>query len=131
VEDAWRSERLEGLPDPNLESDLDTQEFVKLVELSLWCVRKRSEERPFMCQVVQNMREIGLALVGSSKPDIDFLDEDDNLLDTDIISDSAPFSKSSSFEISGPSNLVLPNIHQQASMPFRRTSNLHHNNFSL
>jgi len=51
VEDAWRSERLEGLPDPNLESDLDTQEFVKLVELSLWCVRKRSEERPFMCQV--------------------------------------------------------------------------------
>lgn len=34
---------------------------MKLVELSLWCVQKSNIERPFMRQVVQRLREIGLA----------------------------------------------------------------------
>ena len=47
--------------DSNLGGEYDTDEFVKLVELSLWCVRKSNIERPFMRQVVQRLREIGVA----------------------------------------------------------------------
>ncbi|XP_024373082.1 probable LRR receptor-like serine/threonine-protein kinase At1g51880 isoform X3 [Physcomitrium patens] len=75
VADAWVSENLETLPDPNLQGDFDTQEFAKLVELSLWCARIRNEERPFMRQVVQTLREIGVGPMDTSRPEISFPDE--------------------------------------------------------
>lgn len=42
---------------------------MKLVELSLWCVRKSNLERPYMRQVVQRLREIGLAPLPSMQRD--------------------------------------------------------------
>lgn len=129
VENAWRAEKLEDLPDPNLGGHLNSEEFVKLVELSLWCARKRNEERPFMRQVVQNLREnIGLAPMEMSKPEIDFLDveEEDPL---DITSDSAPFSKSSSFSIISNSTGLTADVRLPC-MPFRRAPSLPHSDLS-
>ena len=67
VFEARRSGNLEGLRDPHLlQGDYDRDEFVDLVDLSLWCVRKSSGNRPFMRQVVQRLREIVVAPLESS-----------------------------------------------------------------
>ncbi|KAG0575642.1 hypothetical protein KC19_5G019700 [Ceratodon purpureus] len=126
VEDAWKSESLNMLPDPLLDGDLDIDEFIKLVELALWCARKRNEERPFMRQVVHNLREsISLASLETSKPEIDFLNEPsyrDQVM-FDITSDSMPFSKTSSFNPSTSSSFMALEV-QQPSIPTRRS--IHH-----
>jgi hypothetical protein len=64
------------LPDPNLGGEYERDEFVRLVELSLWCVRKRSGDRPFMRQVVQKFQEMGLAPLEPSQPESILEDED-------------------------------------------------------
>ncbi|KAG0578777.1 hypothetical protein KC19_4G048700 [Ceratodon purpureus] len=63
VAESWRMERLDDLPDPNLRGVYVKDEFVTLVELSLWCTRKTGGERPLMRQVVQRLRDMGLALL--------------------------------------------------------------------
>lgn len=126
VEDAWKAGSLNMIADPILEGDLDIEEFIKLVELALWCARKRNEERPFMRQVVCNLREnISLASLETSKPEIDFLNEQsyrDQAM-FDVLSDSMPFSKTSSFDTTGSSSFVALDAHQP-SMPTRRL--IHH-----
>jgi hypothetical protein len=64
------------LPDPNLGGEYERDEFLSLVELSLWCVRKRSGDRPFMRQVVRRFREMGLAPLEPPQPESILEDED-------------------------------------------------------
>ncbi|KAJ7519381.1 hypothetical protein O6H91_20G035900 [Diphasiastrum complanatum] len=63
VTQAWRSNQLDGLADPNLKDIFDRQEFSTLVKLSLSCVMKKSSDRPSMPQVVQILRQIASAQV--------------------------------------------------------------------
>jgi len=57
---AWREEQVDGLADPNLQDDFDRDELVRLVELALWCARRRSAERPLMHQVMQRLHDLGV-----------------------------------------------------------------------
>ncbi|CAK9871250.1 unnamed protein product [Sphagnum jensenii] len=60
VSKAWRSKHLNGLADPNMESNFDKHEFLNLVKLSLWCAKMASNDRPSMRQVVQALRDCGI-----------------------------------------------------------------------
>ena len=66
VFEARKSGKLEALVDASFKGDYDKEEFVNLVDLSLWCVRKNNGNRPFMRQVVQRLREIAVAPLESS-----------------------------------------------------------------
>jgi len=60
VGEAWREEQIDGLVDPNLQDDFDKAELLSLVELALWCARRRSAERPLMQHVVRRLYDLGL-----------------------------------------------------------------------
>jgi len=60
VGEARRAEQVYGLADPNLRDDFNGDELVSLVELALWCARRRSAERPLMNQVVRRLHDLGL-----------------------------------------------------------------------
>jgi len=78
VGEAWREEQVAGLADPNLRDDFDTDELVSLVELALWCARKRSAERPLMNQVVRRLHDLGQGGTSETVQDgIDLGDEYD------------------------------------------------------
>ncbi len=57
---SWKSNQIVELVDPNIKDDFNNMEFSKLVELSLLCVMKKSNDRPSMTQVVQMLREFHL-----------------------------------------------------------------------
>ena len=63
MREAWVSKLLYDLVDPTLGDQYNMDEFVSLVELALWCVKVSSFERPFMRQVVQTFRELGLMAI--------------------------------------------------------------------
>jgi hypothetical protein len=60
VSTSWISNQITELVDPNIKDDFNNMEFSKLVELSLKCVMKKSNDRPSMTQVVQRLREFHL-----------------------------------------------------------------------
>ncbi|CAM6045680.1 unnamed protein product [Sphagnum compactum] len=57
---SWKSNQIGELVDPNIKGEFNKNEFAKLVELSLLCVMKKSNDRPSMTQVVQMLREFKL-----------------------------------------------------------------------
>ncbi|KAH8931217.1 hypothetical protein BDL97_19G010000, partial [Sphagnum fallax] len=61
---SWKSNQIGELVDPNIEGDFNQNEFAKLVELSLFCVMKKSNDRPSMTQVVQMLWEFKLEQLG-------------------------------------------------------------------
>ena len=63
MREAWVSKLMYDLVDPTLGDQYNMDEFVSLVELALWCVKVRTFERPFMRQVVQTFRELGLMAI--------------------------------------------------------------------
>jgi hypothetical protein len=109
VFEARRSGNLEGLRDPHLlQGDYDRDEFVDLVDLSLWCVRKSSGNRPFMSQVVQRLREIVVAplessaqpkVIGSRDGDHEHVRELEDSKEVASSDVTAPFSGSSTGDI--------------------------------
>ncbi len=71
---SWKSNQIGELVDPNIKGDFNKNEFAKLVELSLVCVMKKSNDRPSMTQVVQMLQEIKLEQLGSEQ----YEDSDNN-----------------------------------------------------
>jgi len=71
-------------------------EFSKLVELSLLCVMKKSNDKPSMIQVVQMLREFHLEQL-----DLEHYEDNDNNEHTPYIWPSIP--STSSFESNGTS----------------------------
>ncbi len=63
MREAWVSELRYDLVDRTLGDQYNKDEFVSLVELALWCVKVSSFEKPFMRQVVQTFRELGLMAI--------------------------------------------------------------------
>ncbi|CAK9189576.1 unnamed protein product [Sphagnum troendelagicum] len=57
---SWESNQISELVDPNIKGDYNKNEFAKLVELSLLCVMRKSDDRPSMTQVVQMLQEFKL-----------------------------------------------------------------------
>ncbi|KAH8973090.1 hypothetical protein BDL97_01G026700 [Sphagnum fallax] len=57
---SWESNQISELVDPNIKGDYNKDEFAKLVELSLLCVMRKSDDRPSMTQVVQMLQEFKL-----------------------------------------------------------------------
>ena len=101
VSTAWKSNQLDGLADPKLLGLQGRRAFSEIVKLSLWCTRKRSSDRPSMPQVVQRLREIGMAQAGllqSDKPRTIYTLESETLQEEDLVdySITMPFYESSS-----------------------------------
>ncbi|CAM6048170.1 unnamed protein product [Sphagnum compactum] len=92
---SWRSNQIAELVDPNIKDDFNNMEFSKLVELSLLCAMKKSNDRPSMTQVVQMLREFHLEQLNS-----EHYEDTDNNEHTPYIWPSIP---SSSFESNGTS----------------------------
>ncbi|CAM6048165.1 unnamed protein product [Sphagnum compactum] len=92
---SWRSNQIAELVDPNIKDDFNNMEFSKLVELSLLCAMKKSNDRPSMTQVVQMLREFHLEQLDS-----EHYEDTDNNEHTPYIRPSIP---SSSFESNGTS----------------------------
>jgi hypothetical protein len=57
---SWESNQISELVDSNIKGDYNKDEFAKLVELSLLCVMRKSDDRPSMTQVVQMLQEFKL-----------------------------------------------------------------------
>ncbi|KAH8966210.1 hypothetical protein BDL97_03G012900 [Sphagnum fallax] len=93
---SWRSNQIVELVDPNIKDDFNNMEFSKLVELSLLCVMKKSNDRPSMTQVVQMLREFHLEQL-----DLEHYEDNDNNEHTPYIWPSIP--STSSFESNGSS----------------------------
>ncbi|KAH8966149.1 hypothetical protein BDL97_03G009000 [Sphagnum fallax] len=93
---SWRSNQIAELVDPNIKDDFNKMEFSKLVELSLLCVMKKSNDRPSMTQVVQMLREFHLEGL-----DLEHYEDSDNNEHTPYIGPSIP--STSSFESNGTS----------------------------
>jgi hypothetical protein len=93
---SWRSNQIVELVDPNIKDDFNNMEFSKLVELSLLCVMKKSNDRPSMTQVVQMLREFHLEQL-----DLEHYEDNDNNEHTPYIQPSIPLM--SSFESNGTS----------------------------
>ncbi|KAH8973094.1 hypothetical protein BDL97_01G026900 [Sphagnum fallax] len=92
---SWKSNQIGELVDPNIKGDFNKNEFAKLVELSLVCVMKKSNDRPSMTQVVQMLQEIKLEQLGSEQ----YEDSDNN----DHTPYDWPTIPSTSFESNGTS----------------------------
>ena len=98
-------EQFDELADPNLGEQYEQEELVKLVEVALWCVRKSSQERPSMDDVVRRLHDLLLPPsepiqleVGSSKEDahVIVMRSIEILLNSgDLSSESVPFNGSS------------------------------------
>ncbi len=88
---SWRSNQIVELVDPNIKDDFNKMEFSKLVELSLLCVMKKSNDRPSMTQVVQMLGEFHLTQL-----DLEHYKDSDNNEHTPYIQPSIPLT--SSFE---------------------------------
>jgi len=58
VFESWKTQTSLKLADPNLYGELDETEYVSLVNLSLWCVKKKSSDRPSMSQVAHKLRTL-------------------------------------------------------------------------
>jgi hypothetical protein len=93
---SWRSNQIDELVDPNIKDDFNKMEFSKLVELSLLCVMKKSNDRPSMTQVVQMLREFHLEGL-----DLEHYEDSDNNEHTPYIGPSIP--STSSVESNGTS----------------------------
>ncbi len=93
---SWRSNQIDELVDPNIKDDFNKMEFSKLVELSLLCVMKKSNDRPSMTQVVQMLQEFHLEGL-----DLEHYEDSDNNEHTPFIGPSIP--STSSFESNGTS----------------------------
>ncbi len=93
---SWRSNQIVELVDPNIKDDFNNMEFSKLVELSLLCVMKKSNDRPSMTQVVQMLCEFHLEQL-----DLKHYEDNDNIEHTPYIRPSIP--STSSFESNGTS----------------------------
>ncbi|KAH8966224.1 hypothetical protein BDL97_03G013500 [Sphagnum fallax] len=93
---SWRSNQIAELVDPNIKDDFNKMEFSKLVELSLLCVMKKSNDRPSMTQVVQMLQEFHLEGL-----DLEHYEDSDNNEHTPYIRPSIP--STSSFESNGTS----------------------------
>ncbi|KAH8966150.1 hypothetical protein BDL97_03G009100 [Sphagnum fallax] len=93
---SWRSNQIAELVDPNIKDDFNKMEFSKLVELSLLCVMKKSNDRPSMTQVVQMLQEFHLEGL-----DLEHYEDSDNNEHTPYIWPSIP--STSSFESNGTS----------------------------
>ncbi|CAM6028578.1 unnamed protein product [Sphagnum balticum] len=93
---SWRSNQIAELVDPNIKDDFNNMEFSKLVELSLLCVMKKSNDRPSMTQVVQMLCEFHLEQL-----DLEHYEDNDNNEHTPYIRPSIP--STSSFESNGTS----------------------------
>jgi hypothetical protein len=92
---SWQSNQIDELVDPNIKGDFNKNEFAKLVELSLLCVMKNSNDRPSMTQVVQMLREFKLEQLGLEQ----YEDTDNN----EHIPYDWPSIPSTSFESNGTS----------------------------
>ncbi len=92
---SWKSNQIGELVDPNIKGDFNKNEFAKLVELSLLCVTKKSNDRPSMTQVVQMLREFKLEQLGLEQ----YEDSDNN----EHIPYDWPTIPSTSFESNGTS----------------------------
>jgi hypothetical protein len=92
---SWKSNQIDELVDPNIKGDFNKNEFAELVELSLFCVMKKSNNRPSMNQVVQMLWEFKLEQLGLEQ----YEDNDNN--------DHTPYDRptipSTSFESDGTS----------------------------
>ncbi|KAH9567026.1 hypothetical protein CY35_03G008000 [Sphagnum magellanicum] len=93
---SWRANQIIELIDPNIEDDFNEMEFSKLVELSLLCVMKKSNDRPSMTQVVQMLREFHLEQL-----DLEHYEDSDNNEHTPYVRPSIP--STSSLESTGTS----------------------------
>lgn len=56
--ESWKTETSLKLADPNLHGELDEIEYVRLVNLYLWCVKKKRSDRPSMSQVAHKLRTL-------------------------------------------------------------------------
>jgi hypothetical protein len=93
---SWRSNQIAELVDPNIKDDFNIIEFSKLVELSLLCVMKKSNDRPSMTQLVKMLWEFHL-----EELDLEHYEDSDNNEHTPYIQPSIPLT--SSFESNGTS----------------------------
>jgi hypothetical protein len=93
---SWRSNQITELIDPNIKNDFNKMEFSKLVELSLLCVMKKTNDRPSMTQVVQMLREFLLEQL-----DLEHYEDSDNNEHAPYIRPSIP--STSSFKSTGTS----------------------------
>jgi hypothetical protein len=96
---SWRSNQIVELVDPNIKDDFNNMEFSKLVELSLLCVMKKSNDRPSMTQVAQMLREFHLEQL-----DLEHYEDNDNNEHTPYIRPCIP--STSSFESNGTSYVI-------------------------
>ncbi|CAK9220490.1 unnamed protein product [Sphagnum troendelagicum] len=96
---SWRSNQIVELVDPNIKDDFNNMEFSKLVELSLLCVMKKSNDRPSMTQVAQMLREYHLEQL-----DLEHYEDNDNNEHTPYIRPCIP--STSSFESNGTSYAI-------------------------
>ncbi|CAM6021284.1 unnamed protein product [Sphagnum balticum] len=92
---SWKSNQIGELVDPSIKGDFNKNEFAKLVELSLLCVMKKSNDRPSMTQVVQMLWEFKLEQLG--------LERDEDSDNNEHIAYDWPTIPSTSFESNGTS----------------------------
>jgi hypothetical protein len=62
-----------------MKGDFENHEFSNLVQLSFWCAKKRSSNRPSMDQVVQPLQKFGLVQQGSQPYNANVVDHKDML----------------------------------------------------